>query len=126
MAKKLALAILLGWMLPSGLLASGETKVNAIYKILLQVEWEKFQGSGNFSGSALDVTDGFIHCSYAPQLEGVRERFFKGKGPLVVLEVDATKLGKSTVKVEANKSGGALYPHIYGSIPLAAVTLTTL
>jgi uncharacterized protein (DUF952 family) len=90
-----------------------------VYKVLRASEWAQMQASGGFAGSADDRRDGFIHFSTAEQLEGTIERHFAGERDLVILEVDAPALGEA-LKWEPSR-GGALFPHLYGELPLSAV-----
>ena len=90
-----------------------------VYKVLRALEWAEMQSRGVFAGSADDQRDGFIHFSTAEQLEATIERHFAGERDLVVLEVDAAALGDE-LKWEPSR-GGALFPHLYGELPLSAV-----
>jgi uncharacterized protein (DUF952 family) len=90
-----------------------------IYKILRHAEWLDAQARGVFSGSADDRRDRFIHFSTAEQVRGTLERHFAGERDLVVLEVDSVSLGDE-LKWEASR-GGALFPHLYGDLPLTTV-----
>ena len=65
--------------------------------------------------------EGFIHCSYGSQVAGTAERIFRGRDGLVLLEIDPARL--TCAVVDENLEGGReVYPHIYGPLPLAAVT----
>jgi uncharacterized protein (DUF952 family) len=90
-----------------------------IYKVLRASEWADMQARSIFKGSPDDQRDGFIHFSTAEQLEGTIARHFAGERELVVLEVDAAALGDK-LKWEPSR-GGALFPHLYGELPLSAV-----
>ena len=90
-----------------------------IYKVLRAAEWADAQARNAFSGSPDDVRDGFIHFSTREQLDATIERHFAGERGLVVLEVDAAALGDK-LKWEPSR-GGALFPHLYGELPLSAV-----
>ena len=92
------------------------------FKILTAAEWADFQADGRFDGSPVDRTDGFIHLSAADQVEGTLERHFAGQTGLVVAEVDLGALGEA-VRWEESR-GGALFPHVYGALPLSAVAGT--
>jgi uncharacterized protein (DUF952 family) len=89
------------------------------YKILSQDEFAAFQRDGVFTGSAADRADGFIHLSAGPQVAGTVERYYPDRTDLVLAAVDLTKLGDA-VRWEASTSG-ALYPHVYGVLPMDAV-----
>jgi len=92
------------------------------FKILTAAEWADFQAEGRFEGSPVDRTDGFIHLSAADQVEGTLERHFAGQTGLVLAEVDLGALGEA-VRWEESR-GGALFPHVYGALPLSAVAGT--
>jgi uncharacterized protein (DUF952 family) len=94
-----------------------------IYKVLRGAQWSEAQASGSFAGSPDDARDGFIHFSTAEQLEGTLERHFAGEQNLVVLEVDAAALGDA-LRWEPSR-GGALFPHLYGELPMSAVLGTS-
>ena len=44
-----------------------------IYKILARPEWEAAERAGAFTGSAVDLADGFIHFSAADQAQGLHQ-----------------------------------------------------
>ncbi len=90
-----------------------------IYKILSADEWKIAERDGIYRGSADDKRDGFIHFSTAEQTIGTYEKYFAGKPGLMIAAIDAGALG-ATLKWEASR-GGALFPHLYGDLPLSAV-----
>lgn len=90
-----------------------------IYKILTTGEWVQAQAAGEFTGTELDRQDGFIHLSGADQVVATAGRFFAGVTGLTVLAVDPDRLG-DTLRWEASR-GGALFPHLYAALPVAAV-----
>lgn len=92
-----------------------------IYKVLSQSLWGAFLRSGQFAGSADDQRDGYIHLSTAEQLPGTLARHFAGCADLVLLAVKPDLLGE-LLRMEPSR-GGALFPHCYGPLPLAACTL---
>ena len=89
------------------------------YKILTADQWAQFQAAGMFHGAPVDLADGYIHLSAADQLQGTLDKHFADQAGLVIAEVDLTILG-NTVKWEVSR-GDALFPHIYGTLPIAAV-----
>ena len=89
------------------------------FKILTADQWAQFQADGVFHGAPVDLADGYIHLSAADQLQGTLGKYFAGQAGLVIAEVDLAALG-DTVKWEAAR-GGALFPHIYGPLPMTAV-----
>lgn len=91
--------------------------MTAIYKILPRGEWRAAQETGTFTGSGIDLRDGYIHFSTAAQAQETARLHFRGKADLVVLEVDGAALGLTW---EPSR-GGALFPHLYGVLPITAV-----
>ena len=90
-----------------------------VYKILPRAEWEAALQAGRFTGSAVDMADGYIHFSTAAQAPETAARHFAGKVGLVVLEVEGDDLGEA-LRWEPSR-GGDLFPHLYGDLPAAAV-----
>ena len=88
------------------------------YKVLTSDEAAELQ-QGCFAGSAVDRTDGYIHLSAADQLTGTVDKHYAGRVGLWVACVDLTALGEA-VRWEESR-GGALFPHLYASLPLGAV-----
>ena len=93
---------------------------DVIYKVLRRSEWREAEARGVFAGSADDLRDGFIHLSTAAQLRATLTRHFAGERDLVVVEIDPEKLDVA-LRWETSR-GGALFPHLYGELALAAVT----
>jgi len=93
--------------------------VNTIYKICQQALWRAAESEGVFRGAAVDTRDGFIHFSTAEQLAETAEKHFAGMSGLMLVAVDANCLG-AQLKWEPSR-GGVLFPHLYASLPLAAV-----
>jgi uncharacterized protein (DUF952 family) len=89
------------------------------YKILTTPKWAQFQADGIFHGAPVDLADGYIHLSAADQLQETLTKHFAGQTGLVIAQIDLAALG-DTVKWEVSR-GGALFPHIYGPLPMAAV-----
>lgn len=90
-----------------------------VYKICPETLWREAERDGEFRGAAIDVQDGFIHLSTAEQLAGTAEKHFRGQSGLVLISVDEEALGEA-LRYEPSR-GGALFPHLYGPLPLDAV-----
>jgi uncharacterized protein (DUF952 family) len=91
-----------------------------IYKICPASLWREAERAGVFRGSAADIRDGFIHFSTATQAAETAAKHFAGQSDLLLLHVDGGRLG-DRLKWEPSR-GGALFPHLYGELDLAAVT----
>lgn len=89
------------------------------FKILTAGQWAQFQAGGVFHGAPVDLADGYIHLSAAEQLQGTLDKYFAGQDGLVIAEIDLAELGGTIIWEEAR--GGALFPHIYGPLPMSAV-----
>lgn len=94
-------------------------KAMLIYKICTAAEWAEAEREGDYAGSAKDRADGFLHFSLAEQVPGTLERYYSGADDLVLAAVDPQPLG-AALKYEP-ASNGALYPHLYGALPMACV-----
>ena len=90
-----------------------------IFKICDASLWRESEREGVFRGAAVDRRDGYIHFSSAEQLEETAAKHFAGIGNLLLVAVDAAALGPA-LRWEPSR-GGALFPHLYGDLPLAAV-----
>lgn len=84
------------------------------YKILRSREYEAFSQYGVFTGSRVDAQDGFIHLSFAGQLQGTLDKHYSNAGVLSLIEVDLAAC-KDEVKFETSR-GGAQFPHLYGTL----------
>ena len=83
-------------------------------------EWAAALAKGAYEGSEVDMRDGFIHLSAAHQVRETAQKHFSGKAGLLLVSVREESLGQS-LKWETSR-GGALFPHIYGPLPLTAVS----
>ncbi|MBI3452862.1 MAG: DUF952 domain-containing protein [Rhodospirillales bacterium] len=90
-----------------------------IYHMCKRAEWQAAQATGGYAGSSQDVADGFIHFSTAAQLAASAAKHRAGQTDLVLIEVAAARLGPA-LRWEPSR-GGALFPHLYGVLPVAAV-----
>jgi uncharacterized protein (DUF952 family) len=93
--------------------------MTTIYKISSSAQWGEAERDGEFRGSAVDLADGYIHFSTAAQLPETAAKHFAGMPGLVLVAVGAEELG-AALKWEISR-GGALFPHLYGVLQLAAV-----
>jgi uncharacterized protein (DUF952 family) len=90
-----------------------------VYKICARAALEQARRAGRFEGSADDARDGFIHLSAGAQIAGTLGAHFAGQEDLVLMAVDAARLG-NRLKWEPSR-GGALFPHLYGTLELEHV-----
>jgi uncharacterized protein (DUF952 family) len=90
-----------------------------IYHMCRRAEWERAVLGGVYPGSSQDVADGFMHFSTAEQIVESAARHRAGQDGLVLLAVEEERLGE-VLRWERSR-GGALFPHLYGPLPLDAV-----
>jgi len=99
--------------------------MNVVYHAALPHEWVDAQATGEYTMSTRGLTleqEGFIHCSTREQVEGVANRFYGDLEELSLLTIDLDRV-ESDVRWEPPAPGAdELYPHIYGPLPVAAVT----
>jgi uncharacterized protein (DUF952 family) len=90
-----------------------------IYKLLDAATWNTALAAGAFTGSPVDLRDGFIHFSDAAQAQETARLHFRHARDLVLLSVDAGRLGEA-LRWEPSR-GGALFPHLFADLPVEAV-----
>jgi uncharacterized protein (DUF952 family) len=86
--------------------------------------WQAAVSTGEYQMSTRDVTleqEGFIHCSLRHQLRQVAEFVYGNADDLVVLVINSEQV-PADIRYEAPVPGGERYPHIYGPLPVSAVT----
>lgn len=89
------------------------------YKILTGGQFAQMKADGVFKGAPADLADGYIHMSTREQAAGTAARHFAGQDALVLLMIDLAPFGDA-VRWEESR-GGALFPHLYGDLPMSAV-----
>lgn len=94
---------------------------DTLYKICPRGIWRQAVEKGVFEGMQVDFRDGYIHLSSGAQVAETAARHFAGQEDLLLIAVDALRLGEA-LKWEPSR-GGALFPHLYGSLAMNAVLL---
>ena len=87
-----------------------------VYKVVSQAEWTQAERDGVFRGAEIDHRDGYIHLSSAEHLEKTVALYFAERDDLVLVALEADRLG-AALKWEPSR-GGALFPHLYATLPL--------
>ena len=88
-----------------------------IYHIVLPDAWAAFE-SDLFEAASLE-SEGFIHCSFADQLDAVLQRYYRGAERVVVLEIETDRLMSRMIKEPSTNN--EIYPHVYGPINRNAI-----
>jgi glutathione S-transferase len=95
-----------------------------IYHLALQGEWREAVESGeHYRRSTLGKSledEGYIHCSFAAQVQVIADLVYRGRRDVVLLVIEPSRL-QADVRVENLDGDDALFPHIYGPLPVDAV-----
>lgn len=108
-----------------GLLAERSRITEPLFHLTERDVWRAALAAGEFPWSSRNLTydqQGYVHCSFHQQVEGVRGRIYADVGPadLVLLELD---LRDSDLPVIVEDLGaGDAFPHLYAPLPLDLVT----
>lgn len=89
-----------------------------IHHITTALDWNAQQHAHEFMPEDYH-REGFIHCCTPAQLNGVVDRYFKGKTGLVLLHLDEVKLN-AALKFEVS-TNEEKFPHLYGAINREAI-----
>lgn len=89
-----------------------------IYHIVKPEVWENFKDKDFYEAESLK-TEGFIHCSFAGQLEAVLRRYYSNAEKVLILEIETEKLVSKLI--EEPSTNREIYPHIYGAINREAI-----
>lgn len=96
-----------------------------IYHCATAADWAAATAAGDYRVSTRGRTlddEGFLHASYAGQVQGVLDRFYADlESALLLLVIDPDRLGVPVVAEAPAPGMTELFPHIYGPLPVAAV-----
>ncbi len=95
-----------------------------LFHLAIRDEWDAAcAGGGTYERSTLGLSlaeVGFIHSSFAGQVQGVADRFYRGRDDVVLLVIDPEQVA-AEIRVEDLAGTGEAFPHIYGPLPIDAV-----
>ena len=91
-----------------------------IFTMVREADWREAQRLGAYHGSADDRADGFLHFSSAGQLCESARRHRAGEADLVLVAVEAARLGPA-LRWEYAASRGEAFPHLYGPLAVSDV-----
>ena len=84
-----------------------------VFKVLTREQWAAAE-SGEPVQAPVDVADGFVHFSTAPQLQETLSKWFKGQEGCVLAAFDSDEFGPDLKWEKAR--GGDLFPHVYSTV----------
>src|SRR5690349_8102581 len=94
--------------------------MSVVFHIAARAEWEAALAAGVYRTGSLDG-EGFIHCSTAEQADATANTLFVGRADLVLLHIEVERLEAPLRYDPVAEPRGAVFPHIYGPLNLAAV-----
>jgi len=93
-----------------------------IYHLALASQWQAaVAGGSGYETSTLGVSlaeQGFIHCSFADQVQRIADLLYAGRDDVVLLTVDPDLV---TVPIRVEEVGSDAFPHLYGPLEVHAV-----
>jgi uncharacterized protein (DUF952 family) len=98
----------------------GSGAATRLHHVLTQADWAAARQAGRHAPAAL-ARDGFLHCCTPAQLGFVLARHFAGATDILVLSFDPVAAG-APLRWETTEPDQPPFPHLYGPIPLKAVT----
>jgi glutathione S-transferase len=94
-----------------------------IYHLALRQDWDNAIATGEYTGSTLGKSladEGFIHCSFDSQVEGIANLLYQGHDDVLLLVIDTSQVS-GPVRVERVEGSEQAFPHLYGPLPVRAV-----
>jgi uncharacterized protein (DUF952 family) len=93
-----------------------------IFHIVSPTVWAAASEQGSYLPAGFD-SDGFVHFSFANQVERVANAIYRGEPDLMVVEIESDAV-PAELRVEDSYGAGEEFPHIYGPIPTDAAVAT--
>ena len=104
--------------------ANPDDSQDLIYHLALEKEWreavERREPYGRSTLGKSQAEVGFIHCSFASQVETIARLIYGGRADVLLLVIDPSRVD-SEIRIENLDGGNDQFPHIYGRLPIAAV-----
>lgn len=91
-----------------------------IYHVTTAALWQAAGQARQYSHPSL-ATEGFIHCCSMEQLHGVLERYYAHQTGLLLLHISPQAVA-DILHYDLSPSINQMFPHIYGCIPLNAIS----
>ena len=101
--------------------SADDLEPKALFHLATAAEWAIYESDGVIWPASLR-TEGFVHCSWGRQVAGTVDRHFARVDGLLALRLDPSALGDVHLVEEDTVGSGRAFPHLYGPVPVAAVT----
>ncbi len=86
-----------------------------LFHIVAPADWP---ASGLYRPPSL-AEQGFVHLSFADQVDGPANALYADAAELVVIEIDPGAVG-APIRLEDSYNAGVEFPHVYGPVPVSA------
>lgn len=96
------------------------TASDPLFHILSAQTWQRALDLGSYAPASL-TAEGFVHLSYASQVERVANNLYRDQDGMVVVALDPARLS-ADVRDEDSYAAGELFPHLFGPVPTRAAT----
>jgi uncharacterized protein (DUF952 family) len=99
-----------------------------IFHLAIPEDWAAAYASGEYLVSTREMSldeVGFIHCSTRDQVEATANRFYGDTDQLMLLTIDSLLVPSRIIFEPPVPDSPLLFPHIYGPLPVSAVTLAS-
>ncbi len=84
-----------------------------LFHFALAADWEAAKEQALWAPASLE-SEGFVHLSFAAQLQGTLDTHYSQARAVILLELGRAELGDD-LKLERSR-GDALFPHLYRAI----------
>jgi uncharacterized protein (DUF952 family) len=88
------------------------------YHITTPEQWGKYTDTDFYEAESL-FTEGFIHASYAEQVDETLKLYYQGVPLVFILKIDPSVLSSKLV-LEPSRNG-EIFPHIFGAINKSSI-----
>jgi uncharacterized protein (DUF952 family) len=105
---------------PTGASPEGHGPEAPLFHIAEPTDWDA--AGSHYRAPSLD-TEGFIHLSAEHQVVSTTQRHYAGRTGLLLLVIDPLRLEGAGIRWEPAPDGEE-FPHLYGPLPVSAVTAT--
>ena len=105
--------------------------MTTLWHLAETADWVQAQADGSYARSTRGASlaeVGFVHCSAPEQIPGVASFVYADvSGDYVILEMDRAQLESTGLRVldepgDPRNPASEQFPHVFGPIPVAAVT----
>jgi uncharacterized protein (DUF952 family) len=93
-----------------------------IFHIVTPEVWAGAVAAGEYLPAGF-ASDGFVHFSFAGQVERTANARYRDEPDLIVVEVETDEI-PAEVRIEDSFGAGEEFPHVYGPVPPTAAVAT--